>query len=206
MRYSSVVGVQYLNMKAFLFTLAAYTAVCAATTKRGLIYIPSADHPEDDALWIQPGSDLTWYYTYNDRPNPSYNQLDFVPMMWGMGSDPDDKSFYNSIVNQVNSGVSIRNVLAFNEPDMISDWGGSDIEPARAARGYIANFIPLRQRGLRIGMPAVSGAGWGIDWLRQFDGNCTELMGTKCEYDFLPVHWYDNLDGMKAHIDEAVGQ
>ena len=130
-------------------------------------------------------------------------------MMWGMGSNLNDTSFHDSIVNQKNSGLDIQHVLSFNEPDMRSDWGGSDLTPNKAAYGYIANFMPLRKLGIKIGLPAVSGAGWGIQWLRDFRDNCTQIvvqqgLGSQCEYDFLPVHWYDNLGGLQSHINEAV--
>lgn len=190
-----------------LALLAASVRVCSGSVKRGLIYIPNEAWPQDDSVWIQDGSTLTWYYTYGDQPNPRYKSpqsaLEFVPMMWGMGGNPDDTSFRDSIIKQLEAGANIRYVLSFNEPDMRSDWGGSNIEPAKAARGYIANMLPLKERGIKIGLPAVSGASWGIQWLREFAGNCTEVLNEKCQYDFLPVHWYDNLGGLKAHIDEA---
>ncbi|KAK7215837.1 hypothetical protein V2G26_003840 [Clonostachys chloroleuca] len=84
--------------------------------------------------------------------------------------------------------------------------GGSDLTPAKAARGYVANFVPLRSRGIKLGLPSVSGAGWGIQWLREFEGNCTQLLNRKCEYDFVPVHWYDNFGGFMSHIDEAIAE
>lgn len=199
-----------------LSVLAAFiSTVAAANPKRGLIYIPNSQWPQDDAIWTQPKSVLSWYYTYNDRPNPQYSPphsgLEFVPMMWGMGGNTSDNSFYNSIMQLKNNGVNIQHALSFNEPDMRSDWGGSDLTPVKAAQGYVANFIPLRRKGIKVGMPAVSGAGWGIQWLRDFRGNCTEIMvakglGSKCEYDFLPVHWYDNLGGLQSHINEAANE
>jgi hypothetical protein len=194
-------------MKTFnLAILAAYgTLSTAVSSKRGLIYIPNERTPQDDALWVQDGSVLSWYYTYTDRPNSAYDgKLEFVPMMWGMGDNPDDTRFLESITSQLDAGADITHALAFNEPDLRNDWGGSDLEPARAARGYVANFLPLRRRGLKVGLPAVSGAGWGIQWLRDFRDNCTQLLNADCEYDFLPVHWYDNFGGLQAHIDEAI--
>lgn len=185
--------------------LAACGTLAAAASKKGLIYIPNAETPQDDTLWIQDGSVLSWYYTYTPNPVPTYDgKLEFVPMMWGMGENPDDTSFLDSIASQLDAGADITHVLAFNEPDLQNDWGGSDLDPAKAARGYVANFIPLRRRGVKIGLPAVSGASWGIQWLRDFRDHCTQLLNAECEYDFLPVHWYDNFGGLQAHIDEAL--
>lgn len=195
-------------MKLLLIFLIAVTqAICGSSPKRGLIYIPNAATPEDDAIWVKPDAKLTWYYTYNDRPVPQYSGLEFVPMMWGMGNNLDDTSFRDSIVRQIEGGQKIEHVLAFNEPDLRIDWGGSDLLPAKAARGYIANFVPLHERGIKVGLPAVSGAGWGITWLREFVGNCTEILhGQKCPFDFVPVHWYDNYGGLVSHIEEAIAE
>lgn len=191
----------------FLTLLALPVALGAGSPKRGLVYIPNATTPEDDAIWVQPGAELTWYYTYNDRPNPQYNSHEFVPMMWGMGSNPVEASFHDSVVRLLDDGQDVSHVLAFNEPDLPNEWGGSNILPARAAQGYVANFVPLQRLGLKIGMPAVSGAGWGITWLREFVGNCTELLqGASCPYDFVPVHWYDNYGGLVAHVEEAIAE
>ncbi|CAG9942582.1 unnamed protein product, partial [Clonostachys rosea f. rosea IK726] len=66
--------------------------------------------------------------------------------------------------------------------------GGGDLTPAKAARGYVASFVPLRSRGIKLGLLSVSGAGWRIQWLREVEGNCTQLLNRKCEYDFVPVH------------------
>lgn len=195
-------------MKAFTLSfLTACGTLSAAASKKGLIYIPNAETPQDDALWVQDGSVLSWYYTYNPDPVPAYDgKLEFVPMMWGMGENPDDTSFLEKITGQLDAGADITHVLAFNEPDLQNDWGGSDLDPAKAARGYVANFIPLRRRGVKIGLPAVSGASWGIQWLRDFRGHCTQLLNSDCDYDFLPVHWYDNFGGLQAHIDEALDE
>lgn len=190
-------------MKALLLSLLALPHVLAAgSPKRGLIYIPNANTPQDDPIWVQPGAELTWYYTYNDRPNPLYDSLEFVPMMWGMGGDPNDKSFYNSVVKLMESGRVISHALAFNEPDLGNQYGGSNLDPARAAAGYVANFVPLQRLGVRVGMPAVA---YDLNWLRNFVGNCTQLLqGQSCPHDFLPLHWYDNFGSLEWHVGEAI--
>ena len=187
----------------YLALLVHGSSVCLGNPKRGLVYVPNSAWPQDDELWIQSGSALTWYYTYNAHPNPRYSGLEFVPMMWGVGSNPESTSFLDSITKLLDAGTKITHALSFNEPDMRSEWGGSNVAPAKAARAYIANFLPLRDRGVKVGLPAVSGAGTGINWLREFAGNCTQLLKADCKYDFLPVHWYDNFGGLKAHINEA---
>jgi hypothetical protein len=85
--------------------------------------------------------------------------------------------------------------------------GGSNIEPKKAAQAWIKNFEPLAEMGIKLGLPACTGSPDGTVWLRQFTANCSELISTgdekkNCTWDFLPVHWYDNIAGLKSHINE----
>ncbi|KAI1746809.1 glycoside hydrolase family 128 protein [Xylaria castorea] len=201
-------------MLRFLTLLLASSAAATRSAKRGLIFLPNGNWPQDDSIWEQGGSDLTWYYNYGQTPSPQFSnipqsQLEFVPQQWGMGSNPEDTSFSQYVTQLINSGTSIKAVLAYNEPNFPQEWGGSQITPANAAIGWIANFVPLQKKGVRIGLPAVTGSPDGLVWLEQFVGNCTELMvqkgaGSECPYDILPVHWYDNFGGLQSHINEAI--
>ncbi|RFU74197.1 hypothetical protein TARUN_8052 [Trichoderma arundinaceum] len=180
----------------------------APSAKRGLIFIPNSTTLQDNSIWVQTGSDLSWYYNYGNQPSSDYasipqSRFEFVPMMWGVGPNPSqDFAFRDSVINLINGGRSISHVLSFNEPDAPASWGGSDVKPANAAQAWIANFIPLQQRGVRIGLPACTGAPSGLTWLKQFLGNCTQLIGRQCPYDFVPLHWYDNFEGLASHIGE----
>lgn len=192
--------------------LLAGLAAATSSSKRGLVFTPNATFPEDNKIWIKSGSDLTWYYNYGSRPSPIYANLpqdkfEFVPMMWGIGSDPNETSWLDEVKDVINQGTKIKYALAFNEPDARSDWGGSDIDPHRAAIAWVANFEPLAKMDIKLGLPAVTGAPTGFEWLKQFLGNCSEIVshnGPKknCTWDFVPVHWYDNLGGLKSHISE----
>ncbi|KAL6860735.1 hypothetical protein ACO1O0_004769 [Amphichorda felina] len=189
----------------------------SSSSKRGLVFVPSEDHPSDNALWVQPGSLLTWYYNYEAIPSPAFSSVpqsrfEFVPMMWGVDPEnPSDTQFLTQVTDLLDSGTNVSHVLAFNEPDAPSEWGGSNLEPAIAAKAWVANFEPLARRGVRLGLPACTG-GWGsMPWLRQFLGNCSEIVSRghddgearrNCTWDFLPVHWYDNLEGLKSHVNE----
>ncbi|KAF3068516.1 glycoside hydrolase family 128 protein [Trichoderma camerunense] len=188
--------------------LSPLLAAAAPSAKRGLIFIPNSTTLQDNSIWVQTGSDLTWYYNYGNLPSSDYasipqSRFEFVPMMWGVGPNPSqDFAFHDSVINLINSGTNITHVMSFNEPDAPSSWGGSDVTPHNAALAWIANFIPLQQRGIKIGAPATTGAPSGLDWLHQFFGNCTQLIGRDCPYDFVSLHWYDNFDGLKAHISD----
>jgi hypothetical protein len=184
----------------------------AASSKRGLCFVPNADHPEDNTVWMQSGSDLKWYYNYQSTPSPAFNKLsqdkfEFVPMMWGVGPNPNDTTFFKDVKKLIDDGTKIEHVLGFNEPDTQSAYGGSNVEPANAALAWVANFEPLGKMGVKLGLPACTGGWESMPWLQQFLGNCSDLISTgkekrNCTWDFLPVHWYDNFEGLASHIGE----
>lgn len=192
--------------------LALAGAAAAASSKRGLCFVPDEKHPQDNSIWASSSTDLTWYYNYGTLPSPALagSSLDFVPMMWGANtSDPDDSSFLDAVVGLIDDeGVNVTTVLGFNEPDAPYDWGGSDLDPRAAARAWVTNMEPLAKRGVRLGLPGCTGAPSGLPWLRQFLANCSDIVSgggdrrRNCTWDFLPVHWYDNFEGLASHIGE----
>ncbi|EXM27378.1 hypothetical protein RAB80_013422 [Fusarium oxysporum f. sp. vasinfectum] len=184
--------------------------------KRGLCFVPNTEKPQDDKIWVQNGSDITWYYNYGDKPSAVYKdvpqeQFEFVPMMWGVGSDSSDTTFLQNVKSLMEDGVNITHVLGFNEPDAGNDVGGSNLDPKVAAEAWVANFEPLGEMGVKLGLPACTG-GWGsMPWLKQFLGNCSAIKsqdGPKrnCTWDYLPVHWYDNFEGLASHIGERLAE
>lgn len=199
----------YLYILSLSFTL-------AQTTKRGLCYVHNEDEPQDDKTWVQNGSDITWYYNYKDRPSPVYSNIpqdkfEFIPMMWGVGDDPKDTTFLKNVKSLIEDGVNITHVLGFNEPNAGIDVGGSNIDPKTAAQAWVANFEPLGQMGIKLGLPACTGGWDGFPWLLNFIGNCSEILSQdgpekNCTWDFLPVHWYDNFEGLASHIGERLAQ
>ncbi|PHH62332.1 hypothetical protein CDD81_7252 [Ophiocordyceps australis] len=186
-----------------------------ASSKRGLCFTPDKTTPKDNAIWIKPGSSIKWYYNYGSIPSPAYSHLsqddvEYVPMMWGIGPDAKSTQFLDQIKALVHGGTNISHVLGFNEPDVGSDVGGSQIQPRDAAEAWVANFEPLAQMGIKLGLPACSGGWGGMAWLHQFLGNCSERLSTpqqrrNCTWDFLPVHWYDNFAGLASHIGQRRG-
>jgi len=182
------------------------------SSKRGLIFVPNKDHPQDNQIWTTHPSDLSWYYNYQPNPSPVYDDIpqsefEFVPMLWGAPPDVTDTSFVAAIKNLVhNRGVNITNVLTFNEPDGPNIYGGSDITPAVAAQVWVSNVIPLQEMGLRVSLPACTGAPTGIPWLHEFLRECSKLVTTddskprNCTYDFVTVHWYGNFEGLASHL------
>ncbi|KAI0460310.1 glycoside hydrolase family 128 protein [Xylaria acuta] len=192
--------------------LAAVLSVAHAQTrsdKRGLVFVPNNDTPEDNTIWVRDGSDLTWYYNYNPTPAASFadksqSGFEFVPMLWG---SIDDTSFLDSVNNLIDGGRNISHVLTFNEPDGPSQYGGSDIYPYKAAQIWVDNIIPLKEKGIKAGLPACTGGTGGIPWLQEFLSNCSQLISTdgntkNCSYDFVTIHWYGNFEGLASHLGE----
>ncbi|EKJ71080.1 hypothetical protein NXS19_007587 [Fusarium pseudograminearum] len=202
--------------KHLLSLLLVSVATATSDDKRGLCYVHNKQEPQDDKIWAQNGGDITWYYNYEDQPSPVYKDIsqekfEFVPMMWGVGSDNSDTTFLQNVKGLINDGINITHVLGFNEPDAGNDVGGSNIKPKDAAEAWVANFEPLGEMGIKLGLPACTGGWGGMPWLRQFLGNCTEIKsrgGPKrnCTWDYLPVHWYDNFEGLASHIGERLAE
>ncbi|KAL7801010.1 glycosyl hydrolase catalytic core domain-containing protein [Trichoderma afarasin] len=192
--------------------LLAGLASAQSSNKRGLVFTPNADWPSDNQIWVQSGSDLTWYYNYQSQPSPDYtsisqDQFEFVPMMWGVSANLSDTTFLSQVRTLINQGTNITHVLGFNEPDGSTSNGGSDIQPRDAAQAWVANFEPLGKMGIKLGLPATTGGPDGIPWLKQFLANCSDIVSTgnqkkNCTFDFLPVHWYDNFAGLASLIGE----
>lgn len=202
-------------MSIFNLLVLALAGLSEATrsNKRGLVFTPNSEWPEDNKIWIQKGGDLTWYYNYGSRPSPAFadipqEQFEFIPMMWGIDKgNPNSTDWLNEVKTVIDSGVKITHAMGFNEPDGKAEWGGSDIDPHRAAIAWVANFEPLGKMGIKLGLPVCTGSPDGLTWTKQFMANCSEIVsqgGPKknCTWDFLPVHWYDNFGGLMSHIGE----
>lgn len=179
-------------------------ATFESSPKRGLCFVPSSETPSDNQIWDSRSSDLTWYYNYGVEPSPAYSQnttqaeFEFVPMLWGLSS-----SFLTTVQGLISSGTNISHVLTFNEPDGTTSTGGSAISPSDAAGGWISQVEPLRQMGVKLGAPAVTGSPAGFTWLTDFFDEC-QSQGTNCTADFIPVHWYGNFEGLASHIGQLV--
>ena len=200
----------------FLTTLAALfsTGYCqspVASSKRGLVHVPSQQYPQDDAIWDAPNSDLSWYYNYQSKPSPAFadnSKFEFVPMLWGSSS-----SFLSDVQSQIKAGANITYVLGFNEPDGDSSTyvfrrdlciyghathrktcqmmltlkhlisGGSEIPAETAAQIWMRQMEPLAKQGVKLGAPACTGAETGLQWTQDFFKACIN-----CTIDFIPVH------------------
>lgn len=178
------------------------TSTFYASSKRGLVFVPNSDFPEDNNVWVQNGSDLTWYYNYKPYPSSNYakdTSLGFVPMLWGAPPSFNDTTFLDNVTAQITHGSNITHVMGFNEPDGSSDTGGSEVPPDDAAIYWVKQIQPLKKLGVQLGAPAVTGGESGFTWLANF----TKACGDACTFDFIPIHWYGNFDGLQNHLADV---
>ena len=199
-----------------LLALASIAVAADRNEKRGLVCVPDPDHADDNKPWAGPDSDITWYYNYQDQPSAAFSdysqsEFEFVPMMWGVSSNLKDTTFLDHVKELIDDGRNITHVLGFNEPDAPNSWGGSDVSPKDAAQAWVVNFEPLGEMGIKLGLPGCTGGWDSMPWLKNFLGNCSEILsdgGDKknCTWDFLPVHWYDNFEGLASHIGERLAE
>ncbi|PWN18347.1 hypothetical protein BCV69DRAFT_301478 [Microstroma glucosiphilum] len=91
-------------------------------------------------------------------------------------------------------------LMGFNEPDMSTDVGGSNINATYAAQLWKTHIAPLRSDSLKLVAPAVSSsgaAGQGPSWLADFLAACDG-----CIFDAYAFHPYaSNRWGVSALID-----
>lgn len=181
----------------------AITSQFHTSIKRGLIFIPTTDFPEDNDVWIQKGSDLTWYYNYKGYQSPEYineTSLEFIPMLWGAPSSFTDTTFLENVTAQYTQGNNITYAMGFNEPDNTADTGGSNIKASDAATYWKKQMEPLRKLNISLGAPAVNGGSSGFEWLSNF----TDACDGGCTFDFIPIHWYGSFDGLTSHISDVM--
>ncbi|KAK0642211.1 glycosyl hydrolase catalytic core-domain-containing protein [Cercophora newfieldiana] len=179
--------------------------------KRGLCFVPDSKYPNDNQIWTRQPSSLTWYYNYMAEPSPAYakipqSEFEFVPMLWGAPENPTDTTFLKQIKRLVQERkINITNVLSFNEPDGPREYGGSNLDPEVAARVWVNNIAPLRDMGIRVGLPSCTGAPAGLTWLEDFLKSCSKIIsdgGAKknCTYDFITIHWYGSFEALASHM------
>lgn len=141
-----------MNTSSFWCFILFVTVAFAALSKRGLIAIESA-HEQTDLPKYLSSPDLTWVYNYSPQPNnspssaSSYGNFSFVPMLWGAANS-------NTFLSTIKSGRNYSHVLAFNEPDMPSDVGGTGITVDDAVSIWQSQIQPLKALGYQLGSPA----------------------------------------------------
>ncbi|KAH6855557.1 glycosyl hydrolase catalytic core-domain-containing protein [Chaetomium sp. MPI-CAGE-AT-0009] len=190
-----------------LVGLLAATGLAAKSPKRGLAAVGNKDWPEDDAIWVRDGSPISWYHNFHWNVSDTYaslaqDRIEFVPMMWGGGvNDTDFLGNMTAMIQPASgAGRNITHVMAFNLPDQPFEHGGSQMKPRDAARAWVRNLIPLREKfGVKLGLPVVGDPRGG--WVDPFLKNCSALNQDKeCEFDFVPFHALGHFGVLKDRV------
>ncbi|KAK8107221.1 uncharacterized protein PG998_009234 [Apiospora kogelbergensis] len=164
-----------------LLALSLFSTTATAATNRGLALGIEPLAEADLKKLTNAPTTIKWYYTWNMYPNKANAKLGDALKNLRAKSD---------------------HLLTFNEPDMGKDRGGNPIDPGRAAQLYIDHIMPLQEKGWKISHPVVSGSPDGLAWLKKFRDACkAKKPGKGCAADFVSVHWYGNMDGLKNHMN-----
>lgn len=117
-----------------------------------------------------------WYYNWSANPHSydNFDKVEYVPMIWGTG-------YEGSISTVANAGY--KHLLAYNEPDMGGDVGGSNID-VNTAISHWSNFLG-NSYYLGSPAPALCPAWDNGTWFRTFmDGIDQSTV------DFIALHCY----------------
>lgn len=173
----------------YVASSAAATTTTAASSnssnKRGAAY--------NTASLISPllgdGTKLSWAYNWgssSDGLSDVSSSLEYVPMLWGTGSD--HTSYWESNAQAAIDDGSTH-LVSFNEPD---NSGQANLTPAEAATGHQTYMNQFASKA-KIGAPAITNSnieGESTSWLSAWIDAC----GGSCSYDFCPAHWYNTID------------
>lgn len=125
---------------------------------------------------------MGWYYTWGPTPfsYTTYSKIDFVPMIWGTGNEDSLSELAQK---------NYKHLLAYNEPDMGGNVGGSNID-VNTALAHWSNFWG-KSDYLGAPAPALSPSWSSGTWFRTFmEGIDPDTV------DFIPLHcYYDNFGG-----------
>lgn len=135
---------------------------------------------------------VSWYYNWALFPfkYTSFQDLDFVPMLWTIGPS-DDRNM------QLFNAYDFTYMLCYNEPDLAEQ---SNLTVDEVMNGLQTVFD--NKGDILVGSPATALLPpWSKDWFQPFMEKVNEK---KWEFDFIPIHhywnWYDD-DGVDAFID-----
>lgn len=142
---------------------------------------------------------MGWYYDWGagKLPYTPYRYVEFVPMIWGNGGEGNISSIASD---------GYKYLLAYNEPDMGGDVGGSNISVDTAVANW-PKFTQYDSYYLGAPAPALSPSwGTGTDggyWFRSFMEQVNHDT-----IDFIPLHCYygqyGGAAGAQAFLTEVV--
>ena len=177
--------------------------------KRGLAY--NTGGPNLDIF--ESYSTITWAYNWDSDPGSLPSQFQYVPLLFS--GESMHTAQWASNVGKATGPVKY--LMSFNEPDMTTAVGGSQMDVGSAVSAFQQYMSPYASKGYKLGSPAVSngqgtnpatGQPEGLDWLKPFLQQCSG-----CPIDFAPVHWYgcnngcpvqNDIDSFKSTVQAAI--
>ncbi len=137
---------------------------------------------------------MGWYYNWGTSPfgSSTYKAIEYVPMIWGTGNE----SSISSVAK-----ANYKYLLAYNEPDMGNNVGGSNIN-VNTAMNHWNKFLGNNYY-LGAPAPALSPSWNSGTWFRTFMNGIDQST-----VDFIPLHcYYDKYSGAagaNAFLTEVV--
>lgn len=111
-------------------------------------------------------------------------------MLWGLGGHV--KIWSTNVAT-----VKPTYAMGFNEPDMTTDKGGSQLSVADAVKGWKDNMEPLKSSGIKLVSPGttndITDSNMGHGYMSQFLEACTG-----CHFDVLTFHYYGEASDVQA--------
>jgi hypothetical protein len=161
--------------------------------KRGIAYPQdSLDNPDVNAK-------LTWWYRWHDSAKTVGAGIEFVPMIAGGGSNPNDVT---KVIR-----ADAKYLLGYNEPNFFEQ---ANLSAAQAAADWPKVEAVAKAKNLKIVSPAVNFCGddgnktgpchdtnpW--EYLQDFFAACAN-----CQVDYVAVHWYNcSGDELNWYLDQ----
>ena len=88
---------------------------------------------------------------------------------------------------------TVKNALFFNEPN---EAGQANISPGDSLGYWMNDYLPVRQKGIRLGGAATTSAPSGLQWVLDFESICVQAGNSAAdctnEYVFAlsSMEWY----------------
>ncbi|KAF8864320.1 hypothetical protein BDZ45DRAFT_575471, partial [Acephala macrosclerotiorum] len=145
--------------------------------------------------FVSSSSQVSWAYNWGSTTSTLPTGLEFIPMLWGLGSD-DTTTWSTVATAAIASGCTA--LLGYNEPDYS---GQSNIGYADAAKGWAEYMEPFAGKATLVSPAVTNGASpMGLTWLENFISACTS-----CTINAVAIHWYNGGDAaaFQTYVQEA---
>ncbi|KAF4300900.1 putative glycoside hydrolase subgroup catalytic core protein [Botryosphaeria dothidea] len=177
-------------------TSAAQTGVTGVVDKRGLVYNSFS------AVEQFTSSQVSWGWNWAQTPGGTMpSGIEFVPILWGNREQDDLANWKSNAEEQISSGC--KHLMGFNEPDVDTAGGGSNMAADVAAQVYKEYMNDFASKATLIspgvcngeGLRESTGRNQGLDWLQDFYDACGGFTESGCKVDKINIHWYSSYQG-----------